>query len=508
MPVRASCPECHKEYEMVDRLAGKLVRCKGCNKNFRVPEAVEDEPKRARTRPPPTKRPARVRDDDDDDDEEIEEAEERPSSRREEPDEVEPEPEPEDEEAEQHEKHKAVFVMGGVGVSMLLCVILALAFGPKTDTPPDGKEPDRTDTDPKDRPPPKKAAWMGEPDPPIQPRMAFVAQPIEVEDVPLQNILDITFPSADVGQAYVIHGFNPGQRQRKVQMNRIDLTGRLGTTTLGLFTADNLPFGPRTLDAGSEAIRVEVSPDGNRLALRQLNTPSRLDLWDLPTGQPLIGFQPFAGEVVEWFAFIDHDRLLTATRDRLVLWRMPDRVALYQFDGLRGRPALSPGRRHLAMITDKGMSLHDTGTGAGKSIFDQAGQGFVGFPGPAFSPDGKEIAALIQKDGSTHLARWSLTTGGILSSVPAAMQSKPLFPMTPPNLLFGLTRYDDKTGASGEYEVDPFDFVARSTPDGRLWVAYQVKRGDRMVTQLAGLSDAELRDALPPGTPKARLIRK
>jgi hypothetical protein len=500
MPVHASCPECGREYEMVNRLAGKLVRCKGCSKNFRVREGVEDEqPKRERIKPAPAKRPVR-----EDDEEDIEEAEELPSS-SEEPDEVDPALE---EEAEQHEQHKAVWIMGGVGVSMLLCVILALAFGPKTDLPSEGKEPEQSNPEPKDNPPLRKAAWKGEPDPPTPSRVPFVTRPIELPDIPLQDILDITFTRADVGQAIVIHGFNPGQRQRKVQLDRIDLTGRLGPSTFGLCTAEGLPFGPRTLDSGSEAIKVEISPGGTRLALRQTTTPTRLDIWNLPTGQLIAGFQPFAGEAVDWFAFLDRDRLLTATRDKLVLWRMPQRIALYQFDGLRGRPALSPGRRLLALITDKGLSLHDSATGAGKSIFDLIGDGPVGFPGPAFSPDGKEIAALIQKDGSISLARWSLSTGAVLSTVPSVAQAKPLLPMTPPNLLAGLTRYDDKTGAVGEYEIEPFDFVARTSPDGRLWVAYQIKRGDRMITNLAGLDDAELRAALPPGTARAPLVRK
>jgi hypothetical protein len=57
MPIKTTCPHCHKAYTFADTLGGKKVRCKACEEVFRVPPPDEDEERPARKKrraaPPP-----------------------------------------------------------------------------------------------------------------------------------------------------------------------------------------------------------------------------------------------------------------------------------------------------------------------------------------------------------------------------------------------------------------------------------------------------------------------
>jgi hypothetical protein len=67
MPIRTACPNCDRPHTLADDTAGKLIRCKGCDKPFRVEEVADavavpdDRPRRD------DDRPRRRRDEDDDD---------------------------------------------------------------------------------------------------------------------------------------------------------------------------------------------------------------------------------------------------------------------------------------------------------------------------------------------------------------------------------------------------------------------------------------------------------
>jgi hypothetical protein len=70
MPIAVSCPGCARRYQLDATLAGRKARCKGCGREFRVPDADVDAaaPKAAARaapaddpdeRPPPRRAPAR-----------------------------------------------------------------------------------------------------------------------------------------------------------------------------------------------------------------------------------------------------------------------------------------------------------------------------------------------------------------------------------------------------------------------------------------------------------------
>jgi hypothetical protein len=42
MPIKMACPTCQRPYTMADTMAGKMVKCKGCDKPFRVDAASQD----------------------------------------------------------------------------------------------------------------------------------------------------------------------------------------------------------------------------------------------------------------------------------------------------------------------------------------------------------------------------------------------------------------------------------------------------------------------------------
>src|SRR5262245_44047350 len=44
MPIRVTCPKCQKQYNLVDRLAGRQVACKACNFVMDVPGPASPTP--------------------------------------------------------------------------------------------------------------------------------------------------------------------------------------------------------------------------------------------------------------------------------------------------------------------------------------------------------------------------------------------------------------------------------------------------------------------------------
>jgi hypothetical protein len=104
VPIQTTCPLCGQSYTVADSMADKLVKCKGCDKPFRVSApaakvAVADDRDRERDRRDDfDDRPRRRRDDDD-------EYDRRPPRRR---------------------IHKAAWVWAGIGVAVLLIVLVVV----------------------------------------------------------------------------------------------------------------------------------------------------------------------------------------------------------------------------------------------------------------------------------------------------------------------------------------------------------------------------------------------
>jgi len=134
-------------------------------------------------------------------------------------------------------------------------------------------------------------------------------------------------------------------------------------------------------------------------------------------GKPPAGYGPSKqGATVLWGAWIDKTRVLTHTSDdHLVLWDAAKAKALYAIPTFMGsRGALSPGRKYVAAITDRGLEVFVAATGrlAGRLDFLAAGASL------AFSPDGRLLAALSGAWKGDRLTVWDMTTGDMTLDAP------------------------------------------------------------------------------------------
>jgi WD40 repeat protein len=81
----------------------------------------------------------------------------------------------------------------------------------------------------------------------------------------------------------------------------------------------------------------------------------------------------------------------------------------------RKRRAISPNRKYLALSSKDGdrALVYDLATGAlaGEALLPE--KSFFGFHGLAFSPDGKSLAAIYDKDGASHFVTWDTETGKV-----------------------------------------------------------------------------------------------
>ncbi len=164
---------------------------------------------------------------------------------------------------------------------------------------------------------------------------------------------------------------------------------------------------------------VDVDPSGRRILamssyLKQADN-ERLDVWDLAGDEArhVVSFHPYATAVIternlEYAALLDADYALTlnsAHRPQLVLWNLASARAIYALQVAPfSLPALSPGRRQLAVATDRGIFLLDARSGNTLGRLDGHLDLYLRF---CFSEDGRHLAAL----SYSTLQVWDLTTG-------------------------------------------------------------------------------------------------
>jgi hypothetical protein len=261
-------------------------------------------------------------------------------------------------------------------------------------------------------------AWQADVDPPAPPKGKFAEQPLplQVKDGSVQRLL---FSGPATGQVAVLA---VAKDEGPLTVNRLrldcyDLAG--GKHLCGM---DSL-----TTEVGTLPV-ADFSPDGGALALRGSPTKAaaRVDVWSLPAGKHLAGW--LAGDrdggnsSVSWLAALDGHRVLTATqKGQVALWTVPDCRAVWSLDaGSPAALAVSPGRKYLAVPAGEGFDLLEIGTGERRGrlagLTNVAEQ--VRAAAAAFSPDGKELAALFRPaantGGSVLVARWDLKTGKVL----------------------------------------------------------------------------------------------
>jgi hypothetical protein len=188
------------------------------------------------------------------------------------------------------------------------------------------------------------------------------------------------------GQALLTRNFSPPGGEKKMAIERCDLaTG----SSLGTF---EMPQNVQPLD---------VDPTGRRLVVRSkffgFGKNGRVDVWDIGGLEPtlLSSWEPYAearssGKDVSFAAFVDADRLLTVGNRQLTLWDVPGAKAIYTVK-VKRPPAISAGRKYLAVAAKDGMFVLEAATG--KTLGQLPGEegSFMEF---AFRDDARRLAMI------------------------------------------------------------------------------------------------------------------
>ncbi len=212
-----------------------------------------------------------------------------------------------------------------------------------------------------------------------------------------------------------------------------------------LFTSTSSPFvllGGSSSDAARElwdlrrgervgllrqADRVEktaLSPDGRYLATHSSRASEQLNIWSFESNSSVrqIALSDRSGSVYG----VDF-----ATPGRIVASLVLER-AIVVFDVNTGQPitkipvesiatadryAISSGGNYLALAGDNRIQMYDLRNGAfaGDLPIDTGKQGYLQIKAIAFSPDGEEIAILVEQSQDMILFCWSMKTGASLA---------------------------------------------------------------------------------------------
>jgi hypothetical protein len=195
----------------------------------------------------------------------------------------------------------------------------------------------------------------------------------------------------------------PGQAPGRTTLEWCDLSGPAKTPASTPFKHETLPL--------------DVSDDGTLLVARangfHLGQKDRLFLWSIEGRKaiPRSSFVPYpddqhADHDIVWASLLGSDRLLTASwSGKVACWDLNSQTVIYWLPAARmTRPALSPGGKQLAVITDAGIVILDPGTGDTLAALPgQFGMGSI----IAYRPDSAQLALL----NSRRLLVWDLATG-------------------------------------------------------------------------------------------------
>jgi hypothetical protein len=186
--------------------------------------------------------------------------------------------------------------------------------------------------------------------------------------------------------------------------------------------------------APEDTTALEFSPSGKRVLLRNdgfgFGKKNCLFLYELASPPNCLGaIKPYptddwAKTDIAWAALVDDEHALTlgGKDTTLVLWNMTNQTAVWKVNlPWWTQPALSPGRKHLAIATEKGLVILETMSG--ELVAGMASSAGVGKL--AFSADGTRLAKL---NGESVIV-WDLKDGSIYRdlAVPNPNQKAPIF---------------------------------------------------------------------------------
>ncbi len=230
------------------------------------------------------------------------------------------------------------------------------------------------------------------------------------------DVLNVLLSNPDGGQALVVS--SPDGRLSNLQGKQSQEPRTVGRFDL------NAGRQVDQFEMPSVASPIAFSPGGSHFLVGYSAGRDRLDLHEAEKGKHVAGWRPYEPEMgddrqVVWADFLDAKRVLTLNRSgTLILWSVPECKADYVAErAAKGVPALSPDRKGLAVIGQDGkfrVLNPETGESLGETaVFGQVGE--TGLAAAGFSPDGQELAAVI--DG--QIVRWDLKTGQNAGEVPS-----------------------------------------------------------------------------------------
>jgi hypothetical protein len=189
--------------------------------------------------------------------------------------------------------------------------------------------------------------------------------------------------------AVVIHGDPWSKSIGRMEMVNLKQRRSLGSTNIlgGAAWSALSPQATRALVVGKEE-----GHDGK----------ARLSLWSIDGGKAseVVTWWPYAtsdmwDNRIAWAEWLDEERFLTLNADgMLVLWKLNDNKpsAVYQIDAsANSEPALSPGRKHLALATPRGIEIFRADDG---DILARMGEVRPSAGRLAFSTNGGQLACV------------------------------------------------------------------------------------------------------------------
>lgn len=261
------------------------------------------------------------------------------------------------------------------------------------------------------------ATVLPEPDPAtayeaiVDPAEGTIAQKDQIElKTPASEIQQVLFSAPAAGQAIVA--------------SRLTSSGQPDRTCLDRY---NLVTGKHEsrIELADQAVLLDVSPDGLRALVRLTfglppetkpsSSNERLDVFELSEGRHIVGWSPVAGSgsaVPVDAAFLDGDRVLTLNETgRLTLWNLPEQKAVYTVEtGSAGPLVMTPGRKYCVVFTGTTFGAFDAASGAFRGLMAPPRPTLAACRSAAFSPDGKQIAALLRRPAQSILC-WNVDGG-------------------------------------------------------------------------------------------------
>lgn len=222
----------------------------------------------------------------------------------------------------------------------------------------------------------------------------------------------VFFASPSVGQAVVVNALwermarhRPGAAANRVWVDRIDLASGAAAGTMELPTVADV---------------LDVSLDGTQIVVKLGD--DRVDVWTLGgQGKHVVGFRPFEQEEndnkqVRWAKLVDAQHMLVSNdRGRMVLVKIPQCQVVYSVKTTSlTQPAVSAGRKYVAVWTEKGVAVLNAISGESLGIVG-TGRGWMG--ALSFSPDGTKLAGSEAISQSRLVSVWDLSKGGTVAEV-------------------------------------------------------------------------------------------